>query len=268
MKMAAIIAAEEHVRDLNAARLEIARLEASLLQSKRELLEYAHIASHDLQEPLRKIQIYSGMLRDRKSLETQDKDFLEKIWQSSQRMSLLLTDMVAHSNATGKAKIFRPVSLNEVVATILSDFELAIIEKGAVISIDPLPEVNASPLEMNNLFFNLIDNALKFSDDSRQPEIAIRCKRMTEQTISEYIPLPVADKKYYDISIRDNGIGFNVKYAEQIVKVFSKLHHKETYPGSGIGLPICRSIVASHGGALFAESRPGEGSAFHIIIPE
>ena len=266
--MAVIISAEEHARDLDAARQEIARLKALLLQSRRELLEYAYIASHDLQEPLRKIQIYSGILRDRKLLEASEKEMLEKIWMSSQRMSLLLSDVLAHSNAGRKDKMFRPVDLNEVVAKILVDFELAIDQKGAAFDVDPLPFVFASALEMNNLFYNLIDNALKFSDHARQPEITIRCKRLDEQAAAAYIDKPEAGKQYYDISVRDNGVGFNVKYAEQIFKVFNKLHNKEAYPGSGIGLSICRNIVANHNGAIAVESQPGEGSSFHIIIPE
>jgi len=176
--------------------------------------------------------------------------------------------VLAHSNAGRKDKMFRPVNLNEVVAKILIDFELAIDQKGAGFDVDPLPFVFASALEMNNLFYNLIDNALKFSDHSRQPEITIRCKRLDEQAAAAYIDKPEAGKQYYDISVRDNGIGFNVKYAEQIFKVFNKLHNKEAYPGSGIGLSICRNIVANHKGAIAVESKPGEGSAFHIIIPE
>jgi len=254
--------------DLAAAQQEIVKLKNMLRSAQSELLQYAHVASHDLQEPLRKILIYSGILRDRGNLAAADKEVVEKILISSGRMSALISDLLLHSQVLASDKMFRPVDLNHVVAKILVDFELTIQERGATIESDQLPTVFAVALEMNQLFYNLIDNALKFSNPSRPPHIAIRCKKMPAESVAEYIALPKPDKTYYDISVRDNGIGFNVQYAEQILKVFKRLHPKDLYPGSGIGLSLCRSILANHEGAMFIESMPGEGSAFHIVISE
>jgi len=240
---------------------------ASLIRSNNELLQYAHIASHDLQEPLRKIQMYASVLQGRDTLSASDQEIIDKILVSSNRMRTLITDLLEHSKVSRSGKMFRPVNLNNVLTKVLYDFELAIAEKQAVVSVDQLPVVSAIALEMNQLFYNLIDNALKFSDPKRIPEIAVRCKKLSEAAILEYIPDAVKGKMYYDISVRDNGIGFDVKYAEQIFMVFNRLHPKEMYPGSGIGLSLCRSILANHEGILFVESKPGEGSAFHIIIP-
>ena len=240
---------------------------ASLMRSNSDLLQYAHVASHDLQEPLRKIQMYASVLQGRNTLQEPDQEIIDKILVSANRMRALITDLLEHSKVSKSGKMFRPVNLNEVLAKILDDFELSISEKGALISVDPLPVVSAVALEMNQLFYNLIDNALKFLDPKRIPEIAVCCKKLSDAAILEYIPDAIKGKMYYDISVRDNGIGFDVKYAEQIFMVFSRLHPKEMYPGSGIGLSLCRSILANHEGILFVESKPGEGSAFHIIIP-
>lgn len=250
------------------ANIEIERLKNLLSSSNDRVLQYANIASHDLQEPLRKIQIFASILRERATISSADNEIVEKIYAASNRMSLLINDVVLHSNVSNSEKMKRPVDLNSVVNQVLTDFELVLIQKNVSISLDPLPVIPALAIEMNHLFYNLIDNALKFSDVNRTLEIAIRCKELTAKTVSEFMDNPTAGKVYYDISIRDNGIGFNNKYAEQIFKVFSKLHSKEKYSGSGMGLSLCRDIVANHEGVLFVESNPGEGSAFHVIIPK
>lgn len=254
--------------DLVTAKEEIVRLKQSLRSAQNELLQYAHVASHDLQEPLRKILVYSGILHDRGNLPVADKEIVDKIMVSSGRMSNLISGLLSHSQAVASNSILRPVDLNLVVATIVEDFELAIKERGATIDVDKLPVIRSVALQMNQLFYNLIDNALKFSDPLRRPRIEIRCKKLALPALAEYITWPKAGKTYFDISVRDNGIGFNVQYAEQILKVFKRLHPKDMYPGSGIGLSICQSVLAHHDGEMYIESMPGEGSAFHIIISE
>ena len=258
--------ADVSLDELTLAREEIRKLKAKVGFLNGELLQYAHIISHDLQEPLRKIQIYSGILRDR-GVADPDVEIVDKIIESSSRMSTLINDILAYSKSVRAGKIFRPVNLNDVAAKIIHDFELSIQDCGAIISVDSLPVVNALALEMDQLFYNLIDNALKFADPARTLEIAIRCKKISDTEVSEHIIAPKSSAIYYDISIRDNGIGFNVDYAEKIFKVFGRLHPKGVYSGTGIGLSLCRIIVDNHGGALFAESVSGEGSALHIIIP-
>ena len=259
---------EVTIEELAAAKEEIKALKAALLDASNELMQYEYVASHDLQEPLRKIQMFSGILSESATFSASEREIVDKILSSSSRMSALIRDILAYSKAGRTGKMFRPVDLNVLMEKIVSDFELTINEIGARIHCEKLPTITASALEMNQLFYNLIENALKFFDTSRTPEISIRCKKLSADAILEYIPQPTKGKTYFDISVRDNGVGFNTKYAEQIYKVFGRLHPKESYPGSGIGLSLCRSIIAKHEGHLFVESNPGEGSAFHVIIPE
>jgi len=247
---------------------ELKASNASLLRSNNELLQYAHVASHDLQEPLRKIEMFASVLRSRKELADPEQEVVEKIQRASNRMRLLITDLLEYAKVAKSDKMFRPVDLNGLVAQLLDDFELLISEKQASVTVGNLPEVNAAALEMNQLFYNLINNALKFSDPSRKPEISITAKKLDDAAIKTQIHEPKTGSTYYDIAVSDNGIGFDTKYAEQIFLIFKKLHAKEIYPGSGIGLSICRSIAANHEGAIFVESKPGEGSTFHIIIPQ
>ena len=247
---------------------ELQKSHALLLQTNNQLLQYAHIASHDLQEPLRKIQLYASVLQQRDTIIESDKEMIEKIMKSSARMRLLIDDLLSHAKVSQSGKMARPVDLNNLLAKILDDFELTMKDKGASIRVDKLPVVNAFALEMNQLFYNLIENALKFSEPSRSPEIAIWCKELQTSDVSKYIATPQQEKTYYDITVQDNGIGFDAHYSEHIFRVFKKLHPKDVYPGSGIGLSLCRTITANHGGVLFVESKPGEGSTFHIIIPQ
>lgn len=259
---------ENAMHESNRSADELQKSNANLLRSNNELLQYAHIASHDLQEPLRKIEMFASILKESNTLADSDKVLIEKMVKSSNRMRLLITDLLEHAKVAKSEKMYRPVDLNEVVDQLLEDFELAIAEKKAVVHVEPLPHIEAAALEMNQLFYNLINNALKFSDHSRIPEISVKSKVLDSKEVAEFISDPKSERRYYDISISDNGIGFDPKYAEQIFLVFNKLHPKDVYPGSGIGLSICRSIVANHDGALFVESVPGKGSIFHIIIPQ
>ena len=247
---------------------ELQKSHALLVQTNNQLLQYAHIASHDLQEPLRKIQLYASVLQQRDTIMESDKEMIEKIMKSSARMRLLIDDLMAHAKVSQSGKMARPVDLNHLLDKILDDFELTIKDTAASIRVDKLPVVNAFALEMNQLFYNLIENALKFSEPSRSPEITIWCKEIQASDVSKYILTPQQGKTYYDITVRDNGIGFDAHYSEHIFMVFRKLHPKDVYPGSGIGLFLCRTIVTNHGGVLFVESKPGEGSTFHIIIPQ
>jgi light-regulated signal transduction histidine kinase (bacteriophytochrome) len=247
---------------------ELEKLNADLLRANNELLQYAHIASHDLQEPLRKIHIYADILDHNTSLSESDRKAVKKIIESSQRMSMLIADLRQHSMVFKSGKMFRPVNLDDTLSQVLSDFELTFEEKGAVVTAGRMPVIRAVSLEMNQLFYNLIDNAIKFADPERAPQISISSQQIDQSQASRHIENADKTRTYYDIIVSDNGIGFNVKYSEQIFKVFKRLHPNEVYPGSGIGLSLCRSIAANHGGTLYVESTPGIGSRFHIIIPE
>ena len=247
---------------------ELEEANQNLYRSNEELSQYAYVASHDLQEPLRKILVFSGILSKQTSLSEENKPLIDKIKQSSLRMSLLINDLLEFSKLIKSEKMFRPVDLNQTVKNVVTDFELVISEKNATISIQHLPTIEAVSLQMNQLFYNIISNALKFIDANKTPVISIASKILSSEEAEKIIHKPKSEVTYYDIFISDNGIGFDVKYADQIFEVFKRLHGREVYPGSGIGLALCRRIVNNHGGYLFAESEVGIGTTFHIVLPD
>lgn len=246
---------------------ELAAANEQLKRSNEDLAQYAHVASHDLQEPLRKIRMFSGMLLDQPAAMPVNGSLVQKINESAARMSLLIKDLLDYSRLLKTEDLKKKVDLNEVIRLILVDFELKIQEKKAIVTVDQLPEIDAVPLQMSQLFFNLIGNALKFSLADKVPEIHIGAGLMTAGEMYQYMPLLKNGEAYYHLTIRDNGIGFEEKYAQQIFEVFKRLHGRDIYPGSGIGLALCRRIVDNHQGSIFATSEPGTGTTFHILLP-
>lgn len=162
--------------------------------------------------------------------------------------------------------MIRKVDLNAIAQDIISDFELVISEKNASITVHPLPVVEAVTLQMNQLLYNLLNNSLKFTAPGRSPVITIQARLLKKEEVLLHIQKP-SQGEYYEISLTDNGIGFETQYAEQIFEIFKRLHGKEIYPGSGIGLALCKKIMNNHSGHIYAESRLGEGTTFHIILP-
>jgi PAS domain S-box-containing protein len=235
-----------------------------LLRSNEELAQYAYVASHDLQEPLRKILIYAGVLKN--TLENHD--LINKISGAAERMRMLILNLLDFSRLSQSDTAFQPVDLNTIVRDVFDDFELMANEKNAILEAGPLPKIEAVSLQMNQLFYNLISNSLKFTKQDVPPVITIREETLTAAEISEHIKIPLPAVIYHKICIRDNGIGFEQKYFDQIFEIFKRLHSRETYPGSGIGLALCRRIVTNHGGVLYPESKPGEGAMFCIILPD
>ncbi len=249
---------------------KLAESNHNLFRSNQELSQYAYIASHDLQEPLRKIQMFSNILTKQFEDATQEENlFITKISQSAERMRRLIKDLLDFSRLQGAEKMTRPINLSDVIHEVINDFELTISEKEAQIyvEIDTVP-MHVVALQMNQLFYNLLSNALKFTNPGIAPQITIRSKKITAEEAGKYISTIHKDRIYYDIIIADNGIGFEVKYTDQIFEVFKRLHTRDIYPGSGIGLALCRRIVSNHGGHLYAESEPGKGTAFHLILPD
>lgn len=239
-----------------------------LVKSNEELSQYAYVASHDLQEPLRKIRIFASMLSSQDAAAVSRHHYVDKISQAAERMSLLIKDLLEFSRLSGPGKEQAAVDLNQVVEAVRNDFDLLIVEKAAQLRTAQLPVIQAVPLQMNQLFYNLIGNALKFVKPHVPPVIEISCRVATQDTVQQYIRKPQNDKTYYDISLRDNGIGLDSAYIDQIFEIFKRLNAQDVYPGSGIGLALCRRIVANHGGHLYVESQVGEGSNFHILLPE
>jgi light-regulated signal transduction histidine kinase (bacteriophytochrome) len=255
-----------HTEDLRDANQQLQDLNSYLQQSNSELEQYAYVASHDLQEPLRKISVFAGMLAKIEGLPDRAKLMAEKISMASVRMTQLIADLLDFSRLVRGENRMRPVDLNTVVQSVLTDFELQIAEKQALIHVDKLPTIEAVPLQMNQLFYNLISNSLKFTREGLAPEISIRCRRLDEG--EHAIPgLHNGNVVNYFITIADNGIGFDSAYAEQIFEVFKRLHTLHEYPGSGIGLALCRRILQNHGGIMTAQSGVGTGTTISMILP-
>ncbi len=262
------IALQKSNKELAAINEELADSVEQLNRSNEELSQYAYVASHDLQEPLRKILVFSDLLEKQEDLSDKSRDVAMKISTSSRRMSLLIKSLLEFSRLLNSDAMTRPVNLKHILNDVITDFELTIEEKDAeIILTNTLPELVAVPLQMNQLFYNLIGNALKFSKKDVRPVINIACEKLTAAEVKQYLKKHSSEATYYDITIADNGIGFDTAYSEQIFEVFKRLHTRDAYPGSGIGLALCRKIVINHGGVLYAESQPEKGSTFHIILP-
>ncbi len=237
-----------------------------LQQSNASLGEYAYVASHDLKEPLRKIATFGDLLQNTQKhlLNESGKMYLDKIVRSAIRMQDMINDLLTISTISGN-KFFEPVSLNEVVNEVLQTLEDSIESKHAIITTDELPIINIVHLQFSQLFQNLISNALKFAKEDVKPHITITHKYLKPFEVKK-LDITTA-KKYLQIEVADNGIGFEKQFSHKIFTIFQRLHGKSEYEGTGIGLAICKKIVENHGGKIYADSNPGEGSVFTIIIP-
>ena len=257
---------KERTLELQKANIELEEANKNLLNSNEELAQYAYVASHDLQEPLRKISIFSNLLKE-KDTEGVHAAIINKIVRSSDRMSLLIKDLLEFSRLLNTDIRFVKTDLNDIVRNIIHDFELMIAEKGAEVTPEQLAVIEAVPLQMNQLFYNLVGNALKFMPKDRKPYVSINCMLASEAMVTAYVTDAV-DSKYYRLTVKDNGIGISEQYQKQIFEVFKRLHARDEYTGSGIGLAICRRIVKNHKGAIYVESVEGAGTSFHILLPE
>lgn len=233
------------------ARTELEHYAKKLEISNRELEQFATIASHDLQEPLRKVQLFSGMLAETASEE--DRVYIERVQNATSRMQTLISDLLNLSRITRQGQPFRKVQLAECVQDAVDQLEISVQETGARIVVNPLGAVEGDASQLTQLFQNLISNGLKFTQPDTPPVIEISGVRLSEQ--------------FYEVTIQDYGIGFDDKYANRIFEPFERLHGRFKFPGTGIGLAICRKIVDRHGGDVWAESKPGEGTRFIIRLP-
>ncbi len=228
-------------------------LNAALEKSNHDLLQFASVASHDLQEPLRKIMVFSGMLQEKMG-DGDPERLLERINISSQRMKVMIADILAYSRLEQEVASREPLLLQEVISEIIDDFEILISEKGAQVDVGALPLVSANRGQMRQVFQNLISNALKFSRPDVMPRIRISAD-------------PSAGSGMAVITIEDNGIGFDERYREKIFSLFHRLNTKDSYEGSGIGLAVTKKIIEKHGGRISVSSREGEGSVFRMDLP-
>jgi two-component system CheB/CheR fusion protein len=181
-------------------------------------------------------------------------------------MRNLIDDLLNFSRISRFEKKIIVTDLNKVLKDVLTDFDLLVQEKNAVFHIDKLPVIEAIPLHMNQLFHNLLSNALKFIPPNVNPVVTITCRRLQKSDLGKYPRLDPA-LNYYEIAIKDNGIGFPQEFADQIFVIFQRLNDKDEYPGTGIGLALCRKIISNHYGYIYPESKENEGATFYVIIP-
>ncbi|SOD83088.1 sensor histidine kinase [Spirosoma fluviale] len=263
---------------LKIANDELHKVNELLTQSNDNLQQFASVASHDLQEPLRKIQSFGNLLQSQYADQLgEGKTYLNRMQLAAGRMSILIQDLLSYSRIAAIHDRRQLISLSTVVQTVRTDLELIIAETGAIIQVDPLPEVLGDSIQLGQLFQNLFSNALKFSNIGvsgrssaaapKVPLIQVRVQTLLTRDLPEGVKPSLSAPLYYRIDVIDNGIGFEQKYANRIFKVFQRLHGKNDFSGTGIGLAICEKVVANHGGAITATSRPGQGATFSIYLP-
>jgi PAS domain S-box-containing protein len=236
-----------------------------LKQSNEQLEQFAYVASHDLQEPLRKIKTYAKLIEASGQLEDDNiKLYLSRIGASSNRMSDLIRDILNYSRLSKHDELFTDTDLNRIISNIKTDFELIIHEKNVRIEHEKLPIIKGIPLQLEQLFTNLISNSIKFCSD--KPLIRIKALKATEDDLADY-PHLKNERTYWKIIISDNGIGFDQKYSEKIFTIFQRLNSNSQYEGTGIGLALCRKIVANHKGVIYAKGQQGADASFIILLP-
>lgn len=246
---------------------ELQRHVRDLATSNRELEEFAYVASHDMQEPLRKIITFSGRLKEKFAgqLGPEGNAYLDRMNVAATNMRILIENLLEISRTARNGQPFTKTSLLEVMKAVRNELELNFEEQQAEMEIEgTLPEVEAVPSLMVQLFSNLLNNAIKFRSADR-PLIQVSAKELDKQEREKWL-LP--EQTYYEISIKDNGIGFEPEFEERVFQIFQRLHGKAEYPGSGIGLSICKKIAEKHNGLVYAKSKPGVGSMFNVILPE
>jgi PAS domain S-box-containing protein len=256
---------ELHTETLRKKNVELEHLNKSLDQ-------FASIASHDLQEPLRKIKTFTALLKiqSNQTLSAESNELIDKIKKSSERMSLLINDVLNFSRIVHMEDMFVKTDLNQILNDTLKDFDLLILEKDAAVSIANLPVVDAIPLQINQLFYNLVGNALKFSKIGTPAALSISSRILSaEETGNESYSRFNLDKQlsYAELCFKDNGIGFEQQFAEQIFSIFERLNNQEQYSGTGVGLALCQKIVQHHHGGIWAEGKENDGAIFYVLLP-
>jgi PAS domain S-box-containing protein len=257
--------AKEELEKMVVARTsELLTSNSALEKSNHELEQFAYIASHDLQEPLRKIQTFADMVKEHLNDSQLTEKYFDKIYSSAKRMSKLINDVLNYSRLTKTGEQFQTTDLNKVLKDVLSDYELLIEQKQAIITATDLPVIKGIPLQLHQLFANLISNSLKFSET--KPAINIISTTLLPSE-AVYYPQLQEGREYVKLVFTDNGIGFEQQYAEQIFIIFQRLNNMRSYSGTGIGLALCKKIVDHHDGVITAASAPEMGAAFTIILP-
>lgn len=237
---------------------------AELNISNHDLEQFAYIASHDLQEPLRKIKTFSDLLSNVLQLDAREQSYFDKIVSSADRMSTLIRDVLNYSRLSNVGDQFRETNLEDIFEQVKTDLELLIEERSVVLSKTALPVIKGIPLQLSQLFANIIGNSIKFSKE--QPVISLSSTTLSSEQ-AKAVPGLSSSRNYHRLVFTDNGIGFEKQYASQIFTIFQRLNDRQAYSGTGIGLALCKKIVENHSGLIVADSEPGKGSSFYVYLP-
>lgn len=259
-----LAAANAELEDkVNARTQALLQYSEELQRSNRELEQFAFVASHDLQEPLRKIRAFGDRLKQKFSVELGESgaDYVARMQAASGRMSILIDDLLSFSRVTTKQRPFETVDLGKVMQDVMGDLDYALEESGAQVHIDPLPALDADASQIAQVFMNLINNSLKFHAPNLRPIITVTCE------INVVPPLTDDERPWCCLRFADQGIGFESQYADRVFSLFQRLHGRDEYSGTGIGLALCKKIIERHGGTISAQSTPGEGAIFIIFLP-
>ena len=256
-----------NISRLSEQQQQLTQMNRELLRSNESLQQFAYIASHDLQEPLRKVQSFSKMLGEQYAdqLEGTGLDMLTRVQSSARRMSELIRDLLNYARLTTEKEPPVAVSLNTVISDALLDLDIRIQEMQPTIHVASLPVVQGRGVQLRQLFHNLLGNALKFQPPGQQPMIEVSCQIAAPADLPADLP---PRRTYWRIDVRDNGIGFHQQYTDRIFDVFQRLHGKNKFAGTGVGLAVCRRVAETHGGAITATSKLGEGATFSVFLPK
>ena len=252
---------EEKVNQLNNQLVENIN---ELKKTNEELERFAYVASHDLQEPLRKIILFGGIVHENYGAQigAEGRDMMHRVIKSSERMQLLIDNLLSFSRSSFTAGSLETTDLNVLLKSVLTDLDVFIQQKNAVIQMESLPTVYVNPPLIRQVFQNLLINALKFSREGIRPEISISFKKTAPALQAD------AHTSYYQLYFKDNGIGFDMQYLDQIFMAFKRLHTQDQYEGTGIGLSICKKIIEKHNGSITAVSELAKGTTFIVSLPE
>lgn len=268
----------KHERELDRMYDDLKQKNQQLENRNAELASFSYIASHDLQEPLRKIESFISRIaeKDADNISDLGKDYFIRIQNAANRARQLISDLLLYSQTNSLESHFTPVDLNVLLAKVMYELRDNLIEKDATIELSRLPVLHIIEFQFHQLFINLITNALKFSKAGVKQVIRVSYELVTGKKVGDISAAAAVDEKitndrnsdrqYHKISVSDNGIGFDSRYAEKIFTIFQRLHNRDEYAGTGIGLAICRKITENHNGVIVAEGIPDIGSSFHIFL--
>ncbi|NID12450.1 sensor histidine kinase [Fibrivirga algicola] len=259
------------LRDITQQRVaaqQLQQVNADLVRSNTSLQQFASVASHDLQEPLRKIESFGVLLKNQHSDQLGDGVlYLDRMQTAARRMATLIRDLLTFSQINTQPTSQQDVSLKQLLRTVISNLELSIEEAEAVVVVDDLPTVGGDASQLGQLFQNLLSNGLKFRRPGVTPELTVRSRSVAAADLPAHVKPALEVSAYTCIEVTDNGIGFDEQYLDRMFQMFGRLHGKQAFAGTGIGLAICERVAAIHGGAITASSQPGQGATFSVYLP-